>query len=142
MSVLLRPVQSPLGLQTGGALSSSSRTLASSQAWSLHFPGPFHTPPFTTLQSPSDLGLLTAPEAHSFIISVVDIRDKVMDKYSFELCPASGSQLPLSFCLELSSIFFFFFFPLFLHGAGGCFRSIWGIILWPLGQTSQGNLDS
>ena len=90
---------------------------------------PFHSPPFSSLQKPSDGGFHppTAPGLpHSACYvcqSVADIRETAMDKYSFEFCPSFCVSAFSWFCLKLSVNPFP---PLFLHGPDEGVRSTWG----------------
>lgn len=89
----------------------------------------FHTPPFSPLEKPSDLGFTTSPWVHSFIASYtcqsLDIGYTAVNKCRFEFCPPPRSQPFLSFALGLSVCLCLF---LFLCEGSQCFGSIQGLM--------------
>ena len=149
MSVLLGPMQSPLGLRTGTAVCPiQAHILASSEAQSLHFP----KPPSTALPSvPCRAHLMVSspycPWSYSLIAScvcqsVAELEIQRWDKYSFEFCPSFRVSASSRFCLKLSVLFF----PFPTWARWGC-QIHMGVdkgnlfSLWPVGLTSQGSLD-
>lgn len=97
----------------------------------MHLPpfprAPFHTPLFSSLESPYDLG--APPAMGSFIycllhvpISVVGIKRYSYEKTQLWILPPPRFQPCLSFCLRVPVTLFFSTFPTW---GASCFRFTW-----------------
>lgn len=129
-----------------GPLPSSANVLASSEAWSLHFPSPLPQPSLQFIAEPIWWGVSSPYCSRVLFIascvcrSVVDIRDTAMSvccrlqRYSdgqiqLWILPLVPGFSLLSVLPEIASLSFF---SVFLHGADECVGSTWGWLKEPL----------